>query len=182
MLWLLVGVVGTAIAAAAGLRLYSTVSDLASAMTSRQDAPPLAPEPAIAATAAPTATVVPTFETASPAPNAPRADLDEARREHARQVAEAERSVQIDLYGEGWCPSCRKARAWLDANAIAYTYRDTSNDVNKHTMRALNPNSTIPTIDIEGQVLVGYNPEAMRAMIRRAAEARVAKTANARTR
>lgn len=63
----------------------------------------------------------------------------------------------------------------MDANGVMYTYRDTADAVNNHTMRALNPESTIPTIDIEGQVVVGFSPTAIRASIRRAAEARVAK-------
>lgn len=73
-----------------------------------------------------------------------------------------------------------KSTDWLDRNATPYTYRDTSDEVNKHTMRALNPQSTIPTIDVDGQVLVGFNADEMRASIRRAAEARVAKNGNAR--
>ena len=81
-------------------------------------------------------------------------------------------AVTIDLYGEGWCPSCRKARAWLDAQGIAYTYRDTSEPENKRTMRALNPQSTIPTINIDGRILVGFSASRMQSTIRAAARAR----------
>ena len=173
--WLLVGVVGAAIAAAVGLRIHSALEDRAAFAAARRDStPPISTAAAVAAP--PEAATVATIGTAAAlAPTEPHADPNEARRLHELRVAEAERSVQIDLYGEGWCPSCRKARAWLDANAISYTYRDTSDPVNKHTMRALNPKSTIPTIDIEGEVLVGFNPQRMRASIRRAAEVRVAR-------
>lgn len=81
-------------------------------------------------------------------------------------------AVTIDLYGEGWCPSCRKARAWLDAQGIAYTYRDTSDAENKRTMRALNPQSTIPTINIDGRILVGFSAHKMQSTIQAAARAR----------
>jgi glutaredoxin len=178
MLWLLVGVVGAALATVVGYRIHLALADRAAAGAARPDstAVPIASVERAAPSVGATATAaVPAIETATPSPSGPRVDPSEVRAEHERRIAEAERGVQIDLYGEGWCPSCRKARSWLDSNRIPYTYRDTSDAVNKHTMRALNPNSTIPTIDIEGQVLVGFNPAAMRASIRRAAEAHVAR-------
>ncbi len=180
MVWLIVGVVGAAIAAAVGLRIQSALADRAAAAARRDPTLPIATAAAVAPPTA-AASLAP-IGTPAAAPIEPHADPNEARRLHELRIAEAERSVQIDLYGEGWCPSCRKARAWLDANAIPYTYRDTSDAVNKHTMRALNPNSTIPTIDIEGEVLVGFDPQRMRASIRRAAEVRIAKAAASPTR
>jgi glutaredoxin len=172
-----------AIAAAAGLRIHAALEDRAAAAVARRDSATITAPPLEGTTATSGKTpVAATVETATPSPAEKRIDPNEARRERERLVAEAERSVQIDLYGEGWCPSCRKARAWLDANSVPYTYRDTSDAVNKHTMRALNPNSTIPTIDVDGQVLVGFSATALRASIRRAAEARVAKGAGAASR
>lgn len=172
--WVVALVVGGLIASAVGFRLYLASADRRAA-SATATAEPDPSTPVVVARAGATAAAP---GTAAPiAPGEPRVDpAAEARAEHDRLVAEAARAVQIDLYGEGWCPSCRKARAWLDREGIAYSYRDTSDDVNKHTMRALNPNSTIPTIDIEGQVVVGFDPRAMRSAIVRAAEARVAKS------
>lgn len=91
-----------------------------------------------------------------------------------QRIVAAQREVRIDLYGEGWCPSCRAAKKYLDDNDIPYTYRDTSVPENSKAMRALNPRRTIPVIDIEGSVLVGFSARRMQAEIRRAAEVRVA--------
>lgn len=117
-------------------------------------------QPASAATAVSTG--------AAPPNGAPVSPEREAR------IAAAQREVRIDLYGEGWCPSCRAAKKYLDDNDIPYTYRDTSVPENSKAMRALNPKRTIPVIDIEGSVLVGFSARRMQAEIRRAAEVRVA--------
>jgi len=181
--WLLGGVVCAAVAVAAGLRIRSALEQRASVggalpvATVSTVLVPTGDVPIEGPSAMPNAPSPPVDWHVDQPPAAPRVDPNEARREHERLVSQAEHSVQIDLYGEGWCPSCRKAREWLDSSSFSYTYRDTSDAVNKHTMRALNPNSTIPTIDIEGQVIVGFRPQAMRASIRRAAEAHVAKNA-----
>lgn|GEM_PF-234941 len=159
MLQLLLGVVGVLITCAIGFRVYRVLTD----------------RPTEAATARAEPNITPP-DTAAPATaNAPSGGGGGADdpRDHQRLVVEAERSVRIEFYGAAWCPSCRNAKAWLDAQRIDYTYRDVDADrATKQALRALNPRGTIPTIDIEGQVIVGFNASAMRAAIRSAAEAR----------
>lgn len=96
------------------------------------------------------------------------------RAEHDRRVTEAMRTVDITTYGAVWCPSCKAAHKWLDAQGIAYVDKDieTNRDANR-AMRALNPAGTIPTIDIEGQILIGFDARAIDHAIRTAAEKRV---------
>jgi glutaredoxin len=106
------------------------------------------------------------------AENAPSPGETGENRDRERRVLAAQRSVNIELFGADWCPSCRSARAWLDREGFSYSYRDVDEASSKLKMRALNPRSTIPTIDIEGQIIVGFDGEGMRAAIRRAAEAR----------
>lgn len=94
--------------------------------------------------------------------------------EHERKVDEARRAVDVTVYGASWCPSCRQARAWLDAHGMAYQERDIdrSEDASR-TARRLNPAGTIPVIDIEGEVLVGFAPEALDRTIRKKAELKI---------
>jgi glutaredoxin len=175
MAWLVGGVVVALLGSAVGFRVYRAGVDRR-AEEVRMRSEPRAAAVAPAATFLTSTTSTSTTGGAVEAePTAARPDPAAALREHEQQVVEAQRSVQIELYGAGWCPSCRKARAWLDAEGIAYRYRDTGDAVNKHTMRSLNLNGTIPTIDIEGGIVVGFSPDQMRAQIRRAAEVRVAK-------
>jgi glutaredoxin len=166
-------VVGALLVALVGYRAYATLTDPG---VTKVRPEPAAVMPTATATATATATTAATAmaPTATAGVPASREQGSTSADDHERRVLEAQRSVRVDLYGAGWCPSCRKAREWLDTHGVAYTYRDTSDAVNKHTMRALNPQSTIPTIDIDGRVLVGFDGAQMRAAIRSAAAARVA--------
>jgi glutaredoxin len=105
---------------------------------------------------------------------APSPETAERAAEFERRVTEARRTVDITVYGASWCPSCRQARAWLDANGMAYNELDIdrSESANRN-MRRLNPAGTIPVIDIEGEVIVGFAPNAVDRAIRRRAEQRV---------
>lgn len=97
-----------------------------------------------------------------------------ATSEHESRVAEARRAVDVTIYGASWCPSCKQTRAWLDAQGMAYRERDidTSEDASR-TARRLNPAGTIPVIDVEGEVVVGFAPEVLDRTIRRKAESKV---------
>lgn len=94
--------------------------------------------------------------------------------DYEQRVADARRTVDITVYGASWCPSCRQARAWLDENGMAYSERDIDRSAEaSRTMRRLNPAGTIPVIDVEGEVVVGFAPDAVNRAIRRRAERRV---------
>jgi hypothetical protein len=45
-------------------------------------------------------------------------------------------------------------------------------------LRRLNPRGSVPAFDIDGAVLVAFSPGAVKAAVRRAAEARVAREDN----
>lgn len=62
----------------------------------------------------------------------------------------------------------------MDAEGIAYSYHDVDNNSERRSMRALNPAGGIPTLNIEGQVIVGHDPNGIRRAIRSAAESKVA--------
>jgi glutaredoxin 3 len=96
------------------------------------------------------------------------------RAEHDRRVTEAMRTVDITTYGAVWCPGCKAAHKWLDDQGIAYVDKDVEKNRDAgRAMRKLNPAGTIPTIDIEGQILVGFDARAIEHAIRTAAEKRV---------
>jgi glutaredoxin 3 len=107
-------------------------------------------------------------------PQIEKVEIRPDRAEHDRRVTEAMRTVDITTYGAVWCPSCKAAHKWLDAQGIAYVDKDIEKSTaDNKAMRALNPAGTIPTIDIEGQVLVGFDSRAIERAIRSAAEKRV---------
>ena len=81
------------------------------------------------------------------------------------------RDVHVVVYTTGWCPHCREAKAWMKANGVAYEERDieASSD-NARQNRSVNPRGSIPTFDVEGDVMVGFSAPDLVAMIDRAAQ------------
>jgi glutaredoxin len=149
-------------------------------------APDEAPE-----TPRPEAHAVPrrTSVSAPPAPVLPRSSVPAAAvstqvddgavrraedRERRQEIEEAMRHVSIRVYTTQWCPRCTEAKAWLAANRYTFTELDVeSSDSNRREQRALNPKGSVPTIDVEGDVLVGFGAASLQGAIRRAAERRV---------
>jgi glutaredoxin len=131
----------------------------------------------------------PTSASPLPAPVRPRASVPAAAvsaqvddaaarraedRERRQEIEAAMRHVSIRMYTTRWCPRCTEAKVWLAANRYAFTELDVeSSDSNRREQRALNPNGTVPTIDVEGDVLVGFGAASLEGAIRRAAERRV---------
>jgi glutaredoxin len=82
----------------------------------------------------------------------------------------ATNAVSVTVYGASWCPSCRQTRTWLDEKSIPYVEKDIDESmVARQTLRQLNPSGTIPVIDVDGQVVLGYSPQAIERAIRAAA-------------
>lgn len=85
-------------------------------------------------------------------------------------LADASQSVSIEMYSAAWCSACSRAKAWLHEQNIAYHEVDVDHGPGAIAqLRVLNPRSTLPTFDVEGQVLVGFQPQALENAIRGAA-------------
>lgn len=67
----------------------------------------------------------------------------------------------VVMYCNNWCPGCRKARTWFAENQIEYKEVDVV--LNKHAAYQVrkwaNGNLTTPTFDVDGTVVVDWNPE-----------------------
>jgi glutaredoxin 3 len=85
--------------------------------------------------------------------------------------------VDLVIYTTSWCPACKQAKSWMNAHGMAYDERDVEASVAySRELHSLNPRGTIPTFDVEGQVLVGFSDRtlvrAMEQAARRRAERR----------
>ncbi|MEY2931241.1 MAG: hypothetical protein RL033_1990 [Pseudomonadota bacterium] len=109
------------------------------------------------------------------APADPSRAFAQSRREvEARELATMRERVDINVYYTTWCPACRTLRGYLAERGIRATEYDIENNAAARLrQRQLNPRGTIPTVDIEGQVLVGFNAKSIEAAIDRAARARL---------
>lgn len=92
------------------------------------------------------------------------------------QVQALLRTVRITLYTTPWCPHCSRARQWLRHNGIPFVERDIEQDpANRRAMTAINPRGSVPTIDVDGQVLVGFNERQVGEAITRSVRRRLKK-------
>lgn len=150
-----------------------------------------APIPVAAPGAATTADSVPEAEHALPTANEPPAPslqrtvvtpapppppVASAPPPTRAEMHAALQQVSIEMYATSWCPVCQKARAWLTANQIPFTEYDVDHDdAAKRRQLLLNPKGSVPTIDVDGQVMIGFGERGMGDMIQRAVDRRVAK-------
>ncbi len=114
------------------------------------------------------------------APSTPPAPPPEREVETAAPAAaEAPPSidgVRVVVYTASWCGVCKRAKAWMAGQGIAYEDHDieaSSEDARR--IRTLNPRGSIPTFDVEGDVLVGFSESSLLATMRRAAQRRAAR-------
>jgi glutaredoxin len=85
--------------------------------------------------------------------------------------------VHVVVYTTPWCQYCKKAKAWMNSNGIAYEERDIElSSEYARSMRDINPGGGIPTFDIEGDVMVGFSPDGLTARMRSAAQRRSARS------
>jgi glutaredoxin len=67
--------------------------------------------------------------------------------------------VDVVMYCTQWCPSCRRARAFFQQYGIRYAEIDISRDrqAARQVRGWANGNETTPTMQIKGQVVVGFD-------------------------
>ena len=77
-------------------------------------------------------------------------------------------AIDVILYQTSWCPYCNKARAFLQQMGVTLVEYDIEREPEKRQeMMAKSGSTGVPVVDIEGIVIRGYSPEAMRKAIER---------------
>jgi glutaredoxin len=113
--------------------------------------------------------------TLNPAPSS-SAPTTEQSAELEKRAKLALSQVSVTMYSTAWCPSCKKARAWLTANRIRFREHDVEQDATaRRTMLRLNPRGSVPTIEVDQQVLVGFGPQSLGHSIAQAVQKRLAR-------
>jgi glutaredoxin len=78
------------------------------------------------------------------------------------------RDVRVVIYTTSWCPVCKRAKAWMNANSVAYEERDVeANASYGREWKQLHARG-VPTIDVEGEILQGFSEDSVRGAIDRA--------------
>lgn len=84
--------------------------------------------------------------------------------------AEQQAQVEVVLYTTSWCRACDETRRWFRERQVAFEDHDVERDgAAAAAHRRLNPRGTVPTIELDGQVIVGFEESELSAALRRAA-------------
>lgn len=170
--WLVVPAAAFVVAAVLGMALFAEPEGAAERTLTGG---PLVERPAteILPRAAPTpaaGAIVPVGRAPAPAP----APLPIPAEVAPITLASASRMVPIEVYTATWCSACASAERWMDDNDIAYSEIDVDrNPGARDQLLALNPRRTLPTFDVAGDVLVGFDPSRLGAAIEGAARRHV---------
>lgn len=81
---------------------------------------------------------------------------------------ETNSQTQVDIYVTSWCPYCRKAIAYLDANGMPYNKYDIEEDWEAAARKKeIAPDySGIPLAVINGKIIKGFNKKKYSAAIK----------------
>ena len=89
-------------------------------------------------------------------------------------VRAAIQKVPITMYTTSWCPVCKRAKAWMRSNAIPFQERDVEADPEAAKARAaLTSSRGVPTIDVDGEVFVGFDQAGLTRAVHDAAARRL---------
>lgn len=89
------------------------------------------------------------------------------------ELEQLKRSVKVTMYMTGPCTLCSTARTFLRARRYKLTELDIdASPTDKVLLEAVNPAASVPTFDVEGKVLIGYDRQILDKAIEDAARAR----------
>ncbi|MBW2454086.1 MAG: hypothetical protein JRI68_06235 [Deltaproteobacteria bacterium] len=85
------------------------------------------------------------------------------------------REVPITMYMARWCPVCQQAQAWLRDGGYRFVEYDVERDPQAAAVLAtVNDRGTVPMFEIDGSVVIGFDPRLIRFVLRRAVARRAA--------
>ena len=81
-------------------------------------------------------------------------------------AARARGASEVVLYSTSWCGWCRKTMTWLDERGIDYENRDIEkNDTWRDELIEKTGKTSIPMVEIDGEIIQGYDPGRMEALL-----------------
>jgi glutaredoxin 3 len=119
----------------------------------------------------------PPEEMAEPSPNegaeeAGRADAEQARMEELLRTAR--KRVSITMYSTTWCPHCDRARQYLRTHDISATEHDIDQSTTAaERLARVNPRKSVPTFEVDDEVVIGFSARGLEGAIERAAQTRL---------
>ena len=98
---------------------------------------------------------------------------DRASASRAQAAAASSAGVHVTMYTTSWCSVCKRAKAWMDTKGYAYEEVDVeANQANYRAFKKINARGGVPTFDIDGEILPGFDGRAVEAAIAKAEQRR----------
>lgn len=92
------------------------------------------------------------------------------------QLEALKKKVKVTMFMTAKCSLCTSARLFMKNNGYPMSELDIeASPTDKVLLSSLNPETSVPTFDVEGNVLVGYDPNALNKAIEAAALAKKAR-------
>jgi glutaredoxin len=77
--------------------------------------------------------------------------------------------IHVIVYTASWCDVCKGAEAWMVRRGIAFEERDiTTSAEYQQELLQLNPGGAVPTFNVDGNVMIGFNARWLLLTVRRA--------------
>ena len=110
------------------------------------------------------------LERTAPAPGAGEAPAAAPRRSAAKRPAEKPfahgAGPEVVVYTTAWCGWCRKTLAFLDERGVRYVNKDIeANDSNREELIEKTGRSSIPVVEIDGELIRGYDAARMEQLL-----------------
>jgi len=74
--------------------------------------------------------------------------------------------VKITIYTTARCVYCKMAKEFFKRNNISYEEKDVSDDNARREMIDKSNQFGVPVIDIDGQIIVGFDEEAVKKLLK----------------
>jgi glutaredoxin 3 len=73
----------------------------------------------------------------------------------------------VTIYSTTTCPYCKMAKAFFEENKIQFTEKDVTTDIAaQQEMIAKAGQLAVPVIDIDGQIIVGFNQAKLKELLK----------------
>jgi len=77
--------------------------------------------------------------------------------------------VKVTIYTTKTCPYCKLAKAYLEGKGVSYEEKDVlENPDALEEMREKSGQAGVPVLDIDGEVIIGFDKEAIEAALEKA--------------
>ena len=107
-------------------------------------------------------------ERRDPAPGRGGARPAATRRAAARRPNAYQTGPEVVVYTTAWCGWCRKTLAFLDDRGVRYVNKDIeANDWNRDELIEKTGRTSIPVVEIDGEIIRGYNAARMEQLLAR---------------